>query len=1079
MTTFKNKRRMLVAVLLAVLIAVGASFAVAAAPSDAYTLSDVEYRATYAYGDTIDVQPAQFSGSGGDTVPAVASVRFPSGKAFAANRITLDEMGVYAIEYKAYTDSGRYLSAIKMFTVETTAFTFDGKGSATYGGNAYFAQEATPELQNKQGLNVTLASGATFTYNKVIDVSDYRVASSGGKDDVNSANRIIQLYVTPSTLGQKEAARIKVRLTDVYDSNNYMEVEFKSMESENPDYTRVNAAAVGQQMTGFQYDSNSIKGAGMADGPADAANYYYYDGYRVRLFQNNATYGYNGRASFDGVAKRSTSSIQGFTDNELSFYFDNADKRVYAMRNPFLPNRRLVIDLDEPLFFGADTWGGFPDGKVLLSITASDYQSGDFNFFITEIDGVTPTDASITNTVDPRIQVALGDRDPENLTAIIGQPFTLFPASAVNEFGNAVACTARVYYNYDNADGRNLQTVKNGAFTPIKVGKYAVEYYAENAFGRYSKQVYYINAVERKPFSESTFTGNKPTNAVIGQSVTVRGLEPPKYYDGKIEVTAVHKTRDGVSYTVDAQTMSFVPLYKGDYDIVYTHTDATGSDAVTDVVTVGDSDQPVFLTDAVLPRYFVKGYAYALPSLIGYKFSDGIPNEVQGDIYVKEGAAAERKLSGNMLTLADTVKDGAAVTVTYRITAGKKSDERTYTAIAVEPMREVQQGNNVFKVLDLGKFVYGGTAFERSTVNNCYVFTANRAKAGGDAATLEIVHPLLADEFVLSFQTIAGAGHYDSIAVDIVNPYDTTDFARILFEKNIASTSADTVTKITVMRGDYTVVGYTSASLDGVAGKNAVMIRKGGGDDRIEITGAAGFYPSFSKTFGGLGKANVNITLGGIEAQGNAAVAITQIMNQTVAANVTADRSAPYAVYESYSDKYNKGDAIIVPAVYGYDFIDPSPTVSYVVRQGGKIVTSTDGVLLDGTQDCSRSYSLDSSMYTTYIITLNISDQNGQRNTDVLPALAIKDETPPNIRVTPTVTAYKVGDEVTAATPETSDDYSSVSVIVSVLDPKGQFSMCQNGKFKAAYAGSYRIIYRAMDEAGNVSYAEYTVTVAA
>ncbi|MBQ4268877.1 MAG: hypothetical protein IJB97_04420, partial [Clostridia bacterium] len=563
-------------------------------------LSQVEYRQTYNLGETIDVQSATITHNGQEYA-AKAVVRYPSGVKYEKDEIILSEAGVYTVEYTANAN-GKVISESVSFTVKNVAYTIEGKGNVSYGTNAQVSE-------NIKGLNVQLSSTGTFRYNKVIDLSDNNVDSTP----------VLQFYTTPEEKGVREIERVRITLTDAYDPNNFVVVEYKGLLAT---YVYVTASANGQPFAGLELLKANKTGA------------ISYDNKLWSLWKNSGYYGAAMRAQFKDV----TCFDLGFNNREKQVYFNGA-------ANDY--SNKLVIDLYEPAFFADNLFNGFTTGEVIMSINASGYTGSNFNFFITQIDGNDLSQKEDKNATPPSIHVDFGDVDAaQSISHVTNVPYKLFPAVAYDDSGNKVECKSYVYYNYTSS-ARTLVNVQDGYFTPTRTGVYTVVYKAVDNFGNQAVFTVEINCIVRESviaeFSE------KQTAGIVGENVAIAKLDIKNALTGgTVDVVAKLKNSD-ICYQVE-NGGSFKPFYKGEYEIIYTYSDWLDTENFSYETSIAGLDDPLFVGDAAIPKYFIKNCEYHIQDYYAYDYSNGTELK-KADVYVSYDGGEKQKFSGKTLRI--------------------------------------------------------------------------------------------------------------------------------------------------------------------------------------------------------------------------------------------------------------------------------------------------------------------------------------------------------------------------------------------------------------------------------------------
>ena len=158
----------------------------------------------YVYGESIEISTAKIIYEGEELEASCKYVCLPDNRATNKTSLVLNQVGKYEVCYVAEKDG---LEIVEQFTFDVIGELFsvsNSNSSVSYGTHPY-----TP---NKEGLMVTLAKGDVFTYNRAIDVTN-----------ITEFEDIFKFYVTPNNIGVCDATQIRIRLTDAYDENNYVE----------------------------------------------------------------------------------------------------------------------------------------------------------------------------------------------------------------------------------------------------------------------------------------------------------------------------------------------------------------------------------------------------------------------------------------------------------------------------------------------------------------------------------------------------------------------------------------------------------------------------------------------------------------------------------------------------------------------------------------------------------------------------------------------------------------------------------------------------------------------------------------
>lgn len=1022
----KKKKAVGIAALVA-LVCCGVGLMTASAETVEAELSQVVYEDGYELGYTLDIQEANIS-LGNQEYETTAFVHFPNGRVSTAESVVLAESGKYTIEYRAKVGDDILSEEVSFFVYEK-AYAVEGNGEVVYGGNSY--------LEGMNGLNLSLGADATFRYNKVIDVSD----------DTAESLPIIRFYATPEEKGGRyEAAAIIVRLTDIYDANNYIELEYKATDNWK-NYTYITATTPGQPKTGLHAQRKS--------GPSTIV----IDGQICEAFKNNRNYGFGCARNFTGVANDG----ETFEENYNELTMDYASKRLYAARGIGFKNFKLITDLDEPMIYGEDVlWDGFTTGEVLLTVQATKHTKPKCNLFVPIIGGDDLSKNNIVNDFAPSVQIDLGEFSEAELPkAIIGKKYDIFPAIAFDDLQGEMQYKTKVYYNYNNSS-RVLIEVKDGAFIPKYEGRYTVVYSATDSFGNEGKALLHIDAIARNGLDYEFSTHVSTYN--VADTVRVADLLVSNGFIGStVTKRAILKNSDLV-YEISDEN-EFTPMYAGVYTIEYVYSDYVESHTVSYDVTVNAINTPKFISDAHVPRYFIKGCEYVLPELSAYDFSNGT-KEIGTKVTVKVDGV-EQTISNNTFT---TNKTSGKVEIIYRAENTHGATDKTYEAEIVDLKY------NQTRQLDLSKYLQGDGFVSLSETNSVSYSTNQNSTLSlvnaGYVGVLDVVFQL---GFTVT-SSIDGDGNivytyvdkndFDGVTFTLTNVNDHSDKISIAFNKGVEKTD------ILVKRKNYEVSGTTSLLFGereekfsfSVSNENLVFAES---DLVIPIEE---LFKNFSERF------YMDISFNGVE-NGGAAIAVSKLMNQTMS-NVDRDYVSPILIHEEFADRYYLGDTITISAFDCYDFVDPSPKITYTVKKAdGGYLVSREGVALNGvSNDYRQVYTIDGSAYIDCGLYVSAVDYTGRRVT-LERQLFITDTTAPTLTLDVKSTTAKVGETVKFASYVATDDKSSVSVSIIVIDATGKFKMYTADTFTPEKAGKYRIIYYALDEAKNASFAEYTVVV--
>ncbi len=1004
--TIKKKSLLLFLLVATIFFMIGLTVTTARAQQT--ELNGVNYEQTYKLGSTIAVTDATITYKGKD-YPASPNVIFPDGNVYMLSSLTFTKSGNYTIEYRANAD-GKILIEKVSFSVNNELFSVIGNGDISYGTNSY--------LGDMKGVNVSLSSGSVLRYNRVVNV----------KDNIPGMMPILRMYCTPQIKGEREIERVRVKLTDAYNPDNYIEVLYKGDVAVD-EYTYITGNANGQSPSGLEART-AIKHTEIV-----------YDGYIWRLFQNDKQYGFNGHSSFSGVVPN------GFTmeENYLELNMDYEQRRLYVQRAVVDPNRNLLIDLDEPLFFGDNLWNGFATGEVIVTIEGLSYNSANFNFFISEIDGHDLTADNVNDTTPPAIFVDYGEYSEDNLpTIVVGRQVKVFPATAYDNLEGAVNCSSFVYYNY-NSSARACINVTDGCFNPTKSGAYTIVYKASDSFGNSAVKTVELNAIIRNQIDYS-FSEHE-TEFIAGAVVSVADIQIANSIPGySVVISAKNQSTDAVT-EISRNTLSFKTFEIGDYSIEYVYSDYVDTQTFSYDIKVVAPNAPIFPNDVAIPRFFIKNCTYYIPDYYAYDYSDG-QRVVKAEVFAKSDDKLPVRIENNSVKIEANER--------FEIIFKVGTAEKIYIGKVVDTNYGVKGQVNFKEYLQ-------GDGFTSTAQVDCIEYSTDESLIKDGTATLSLINSAFNNVFDVEFSV--GNAEFDGVDIVLTSETNRNSEVIISYRNNLLGYS-----DVTVRYGEKVVSDVCSNVLArGNSFKTSVFEKKLiVSDSGISIPSEEIFREIGNKFF-------VDIRLTGVS--GPASIKISKLMNQLLSSD-TSDDILPVLIYKPIRDDYKMGDLIEIDAFDYYDFVDPSPLFRYTVRSGSEIVSAEDGTMMNGTlNDYHKKYRIPITKYGTIKLSFVLNDYSVWSDNISGFVLNIEDDVPPTIELKIGKTAFKTGDIAIAEYTVSDNGVGKIDVDVMVIDAKGHISLIDGKKFNAPISGSYTVIYRAADESGNVSFAQYTVKV--
>jgi hypothetical protein len=968
----------------------------------AYRVDGAALAAEYEVGTLISVPDLYFAADGGE-VKAQKTIVTPDGYGYTGATFTPSVMGIHRVEYWARSGGAVFTEQMQFYAYRRL-YEATGKRS----GAEYTAHALTP---SHEGLNVKMSNPSEFVYNNMIDLSA-----------ATATDKLISLYVTPTSPGTADFTKMTLKLTDAFDPDNYIQII-------------VNSSSIGITH-GIAYIQ-----AGAAFQPTS--------GWETKpgKFHRNNAYGLPVTFSFYGTTTAGVSSESILLSNKLELYFDYQNLALLARR--YSGQMYTICDFDDPNDFD-DLWSGFSADAALLSITITGGSTADF-----VIDSIYGQDLTQPRYIDAAAPVITVETDGYAVLpdALVNHPYPVFGATALDTVNGAVSVSARVYDSYYQSY-RAEYDAASGAFTPDHTGTFYIVYTATDWSGNTAETVLPVTAKTALPaIAVSAETAGRVTSGTTGTLIPVSDGHATGG-TGRASVAVTVKDASGASVAADG---AFRPLAPGTYTVTYTATDYIGqTDAYSYTVAVTTGTVPIFETEATFPKYFFANYPYTLPALTAYDYTGGSRQAVPAAVSVTDDGGT-RTLGPNRLVYFSVDGAGTA-TVTY--TAGAAT--KTYTV-------SVHDVSTVGAVDLTNYFALDGVTVARNEAANALAFSASQN--GG----FEFINPLLADGFELAFAADAAKTAFSKLNLYLTDAADASKSVKLTYRKISAA-----ATGFSINDGiEYPIaMGFASAT-------NAYTLLFSAADNRMNGDGIAfRAVPAFTdgSPFAGFpsGKVYLRAALEGVT---GASTVLFKSVNRQPFAAVT-DRVPPMlSIVRDDRVAVQLGSTYTVVAATAADVIDPQVTVTLTVTDpDGNPMKATDGTLLLNVP-ASVEYQIVTGRYGVYRMIYSATDFSG-RTGEAAFNISVNDTVPPVIRTEfANKTTANRGDNVPIAPVTVTDDLSAaanIKVIRLLVTPSGKVITLADryDSFVPTESGTYIIRYAAYDEAGNLAVLDNAVTVA-
>lgn len=1021
-------KKLLLAVLsVACVLSIAFSFGISAMSSSPETWSEIAIPDSLVIDDTIEIPSAKVTVDG-KTYDAKAKLVYPDKTALMKTddypSANLGVAGVYTLVYEAKDDEGaRYVKEEK-FTVADKLFRItDPKSSIKYGHDS-LADDGV------NGLLVNLTRKDTLSFGKIIDLKDIT------KDTV-----ILSGFITPSMQGSFDFDRIVFTFTDVYDPE--CTLSFQGRRSISPD---VHANGISYWMAW----GNEQKGSGY-----EGSNFHHGDEW-------GTPYTHSFLAMSTGRGEPLASYPQPSNTNEFKLKFDPNEVKAYV-------SDKYVTDLDDPLLHdGENIWGGFKSGKVKLTVKVYDVVGETANFCLTSVLGYDLTaENSFAETDAPIITVEDEDGvlDGEGNyipKAVVGGTFPVLGATAFDEYSGKTDVKAEVYYNYANPNARVTCIIEDGRFKVSNIGKYTVVYTATDLFGNEAKRICNVTSVSRLPkaLAVSANPSSEMLSGVCGTNIPV--AEPvAEGGSGKIKIS-VYAEHGGKSFEVTDGY--FFPEEAGEWTVRYVATDITMISAeATYKVAVSAGDKPIIPDNLPLPEYIVSGLKYEVPEIYATDYSSGTKKQILATLSVTDKNGTKEYKAGETY-IPEVNSNGEEVALTVKAGASTLTKQVKAIVCYEEDLLKIER-------------LFVGEGFETQKTDDGLIVKATKS---GDVKWT-FANPVAAKNSGVTIAGVKGKDNFETLEVTFTDSVD----------KSIAITA-----KIINVKGKNARIQFGGADREisqgfsltdntfeiGFDGEKLKVGRIAVGVDKTDFGADFGGFPS-KKVY-----ITVKITNAAVGAEYNA-----KKFDNNGLTKLSVDKIKPrIAVNGDYGGMYDVGDVYTIASAIATDTV--SPTLKLVVTAktpSGAIVKDENGMEISGVS-ADKAYSFRITESGQYKVEYSTRDEAGNLST-LNYGINILDKVAPTIKLAKAVKTAKVGDKITLPEAVITDDVTPSDKIIvyrTVRCPDGRLNVIGNSEdniggnatkttyvYTFGYTGEYKFMILAMDEAGNQTLAEFTVTV--
>ena len=992
-----------------------------------------EFESFYQVGDELVVPSAVVTNGSKEYVASVMVV-LPDKTVTNNKNIPLTNAGNYLVEYVAYVEEEQwYLTKSFDIVVNQSLFSVIGEGNIDY----------VNYNDNIKGVVATMYKGDTFTFNDYIDLKELNGAV------------LFKMMAYPQIIGEADANKLIIKITDVYDENKFVTVRVKKSEE----------TSEGKEWGWYASYVDANYSVGTYDSPFIGMNYneagkYTCNGQKYSIYKNSESYGTETNISLTGGVK-GNASISSKTYG-LSYDY-NKNQLHSTLFTGSSSNKQLISNFADINIF-SQLFEGFTDGKVKISITPENFNKSYCKLIFTEFAGRTILEDGYNTFVykqAPKIDVDFGEYTEETVpNGLPNIAYEVYKATAFDFIDGDVDVETKVYFGYSNKHKVSIDVVE-GKFIPKHGGIYTIEYKVKNSFGNTTIKTVDI-LILSKTASLSFTINDFVDSGFVGQEIKLlSGYEAENYYGNtSLEAIVELSSDSSIKYELSEQNeFAFKPLHAGVYNVKLMCSDYVETVFEYKTIEIEADEVVMYSVEGFFPHYFIKNGTYDLPEVFSTELSTGNPISVPTELYVVKSDNSETKSDGTLL-----VSDNDFIKLSYRPVGISWAQPYEVTI----PVLDTGLGTS--KIIKQDYFVSTKGEWSKGSSNEDVYYSVDKLDNG--VTSLEFANILQGHNFFISLSPYIDNGEYkqiESINIVLSDVLDVNRFVKLSI--NVKN------------NGVFFTVNDNKETKVADSWGNASDIITINYDILSSLVNVNSSYDILAENFFGLSEAVVFeeglfAELSIKAATTNCGLRITTVNDQLLSSSAR-DRNAPIIDSSMNNNKgeYELNNVVTFLPYKVYDVLSPTVEFSfYIKKPNGDFAVATDGTILNGQQDVEGTYYLkleEYGEYEVYPVAVDVINEISNNNTSY--KISVIDKVLPVITLNKHTTSATVNKAFTIATY--SIDKPNCISFVTILTPDGIYQIIKDKKYTPKTKGKYVITITAIDESDNIAHNDYTVIV--
>ncbi len=648
----------------------------------------------------------------------------------------------------------------------------------------------------------------------------------------------------------------------------------------------------------------------------------------------------------------------------------------------------------------------------------------------------------ITNTFaeensKPNIVIDYGEyKQGEVITVpygVVGSPYTIFDAIVTDEKDTEPSLTVKVFRDY--ASQHISVKVINNTFIPEKAVTHTIEYTATNRYGVSYVVTVNVSVLSNDKVSPIEISASNVTDAKQGYPFEIP--TPTVVGDNRLGSISVTNKIFYNGQELELNGNSFIPMYSGNYTLQYIAKDYAGREKVLEKTVSVSHTEELLVFDNIenfIPKFLVQDNLYSLPQLKVYEFGTDSYTENLCTINVNGTEVQNLKYKANVPS------DKCQMSIVYSY----KTYSETYDVIGVKARDGVLDTTKLFVPFNDATVSYDSGVKLTFKSSSDYV---------------EFSNPLSVENLSLTFAT------YKSLATNVL--ISMTDMYKP--QEKISFNLTESSMYINSVKKD--IVAFFDGSENSLIVENNI-VSIGGKDFTIDTYENGEAFNGFSSGF-----VYLTLSLSGIK--GDSATLTASYLNDNFFYQ-SEDKIKPNIIFLSvYNSVRSIGDTLVTPKVKGVDVIDGMLDCFVTVTYKNKAVKDVNGITVENLP-AEQSYNINLDKYGSYKIVYKTVDYSN-KSTTVTRFVTVIDEVRPEINLKGSVpTSGTVNSSVKLPSATATDNVSyqeDMEVYIVVISPNQVYTHVENNNFVPDSKGRWTVRYYVFDDAGNMSYKDFTVNV--